>query len=67
MAKFKDKEKILKAAREKHRVSYKGTPIKLSVDFFSLILTIHVVFPIPAIIHVTSEPSSVQYELFDTC
>ena len=33
MAKAKDKEKILKAAREKQRVSYKGTPIRLSADF----------------------------------
>ena len=29
----KVKEKILKAAREKRRVNYKGTPIRLSVDF----------------------------------
>ena len=33
MAKVKDKERILKTAREKQRVSYKGTPIKLSDDF----------------------------------
>ena len=33
MAKFKDKERILKAAREKEMVTYKGTPIKLSADF----------------------------------
>ena len=33
MAKFKDKERILKAAREKQRVIYKGTPIRLSADF----------------------------------
>ena len=31
-AKFKEKG-ILKAAREKERVSYIGTPIKLSTDF----------------------------------
>ena len=29
MAKVKDKERILKAAREKQRVSYKGTLIRL--------------------------------------
>ena len=29
----KVKERILKAAREKQRVNYKGTPIKLSADF----------------------------------
>ena len=33
MAKIKDKEKILKAAREKQQVMYKGTPIRLSGDF----------------------------------
>ena len=33
MAKVKDKERILKAAREKQRVNYKGTPIRLSADF----------------------------------
>ena len=33
MAKIKDKERILKAAREKQLVTYKGTPIKLSADF----------------------------------
>ena len=31
--KAKDKERILKAAREKQRVTYKGVPIRLSVDF----------------------------------
>ena len=31
--KFKDKERILKAAREKQRVIYKGVPIRLSADF----------------------------------
>ena len=30
---MKDKEKILKAAREKKQVTYKGTPIRLSADF----------------------------------
>ena len=33
MIKIKDKEKILKAAREKKQITYKGTPIRLSVDF----------------------------------
>ena len=33
MAKVKDKERILKAAREKQRVTYKGVPIRLSADF----------------------------------
>ena len=33
MAKVKDKERILKAAREKQNINYKGTPIKLSADF----------------------------------
>ena len=32
MPKVKDKERILKAAREKQRVSYKGVPIKLSAN-----------------------------------
>ena len=31
--KIKDKEIVLKAAREKERITYKGVPIKLSVDF----------------------------------
>ena len=30
---IKDKERILKAAREKETVTYKGVPIKLSTDF----------------------------------
>ena len=33
MSKFKDKERILKAAREKLLVTYKGVPIRLSADF----------------------------------
>ena len=33
MPKFKDKERVLKAAREKQRVAYKGVPIRLSADF----------------------------------
>ena len=31
--KIKEKERILEAAREKERVTYKGVPIKLSADF----------------------------------
>ena len=33
MPKVIDRERILKAAREKERVTYKGVPIKLSTDF----------------------------------
>ena len=33
MAKFKDKERILEAAREKQEVTYKGAPIRLAADF----------------------------------
>ena len=33
LPKIKDKEKILKAAREKETVTYKGVPIRLSPDF----------------------------------
>ena len=33
MPKVKDKERILKAAREKKLVTYKGVPIRLSSDF----------------------------------
>ena len=33
LAKIKDKERILKAAREKESVTYKGVPIRLSADF----------------------------------
>uniref|UniRef100_A0A8D1HPP9 L1 transposable element RRM domain-containing protein n=1 Tax=Sus scrofa TaxID=9823 RepID=A0A8D1HPP9_PIG len=33
MAKVNDKERILKAAREKQSVNYKGTPIRLAADF----------------------------------
>ena len=32
MPKLKDKERILKAARKKQRVTYKGVPIRLSAD-----------------------------------
>ena len=33
MAKIKDKEKLLKAAREKQQITYKGTSIRLTADF----------------------------------
>ena len=33
MAKFQDKERILKAAREKQEVTYKGGLIRLATDF----------------------------------
>ena len=33
MAKFQDKERILKAAREKQEVTCKGDPIRLQTDF----------------------------------
>ena len=33
LPKIQDKERILKAAREKERVTYKGVPIRLSADF----------------------------------
>ena len=33
LPKIKDKETILKAAREKETVTYKGVPIRLSADF----------------------------------
>ena len=33
LPKIKDKERILKAAREKETVTYKGVPIKLSAGF----------------------------------
>ena len=35
MTKIKAKEKILKATREKHLVTYKGTPTRLSADFWA--------------------------------
>ena len=38
MAKVKDKEKILRAARKKQSVNYKGTPIRWSADFPAEIL-----------------------------
>ena len=33
LAKIKQKERILEAAREKNTVTYKGVPIRLSADF----------------------------------
>ena len=33
LAKIKNKERTLKAAREKDTVTYKGVPIRLSPDF----------------------------------
>ena len=33
LAKIEDKEKILKATREKQQITYKGIPIRLSADF----------------------------------
>ena len=33
MSKVKDKERLLKAARERQRVTYKGVPIRLSAYF----------------------------------
>ena len=33
MANFQDKETILKAAREKQEVTFKGAPIRLATDF----------------------------------
>ena len=33
LAKIKDNERILEAAREKDTVTYKGVPIRLSADF----------------------------------
>ena len=33
MAKFQDKERILKAAKDKQEVTYKGGPIRLATDF----------------------------------
>ena len=38
MPNVKDKERILKAEREKQRVTYKGVPIRLSADFSKEIL-----------------------------
>ena len=38
MAKFLDKERILKSAREKQKVTFKGAPIRLAADFSMEIL-----------------------------
>ena len=38
MPKVKDKERILKTARENQSVTYRGVPIRLSVDFSKEIL-----------------------------
>ena len=38
LPKIKDKERILKAVREKDTVTYKGIPIRLSADFSKKIL-----------------------------
>ena len=38
LAKNKDKEKLLKAAREKRQLTYKGTPKRLTADFSAEIL-----------------------------
>nr|KAF6480688.1 hypothetical protein HJG59_010554 [Molossus molossus] len=38
MQKVQDKERILKAAREKQIITYKGVPIRLSTDFSKEIL-----------------------------
>ena len=38
LLKIKDKERILKTAREKETVTYKGVPIRLSTDFSKLTL-----------------------------
>ena len=33
MAKFQDKERMLKAAKEKQEVAHKGAPIRLAADY----------------------------------
>ena len=38
LTKIKEKEKILKATREKQQITYKGTPIRLTADFSAEIL-----------------------------
>ena len=38
LTKIKDKEKLLKATREKRQITYKGTPIRLAADFSAEIL-----------------------------
>ena len=34
LAKYKDKEKILKAARDKHTLTYNGRPVRLMTDLY---------------------------------
>ena len=38
LKKIKDKEKLLKATREKQQITYKGTPIRLTADLSAEIL-----------------------------
>ena len=38
LTKIKDKEKLLKATREKQQITYKGTSIRLTADFSAEIL-----------------------------
>ena len=33
MANFEDKDRLLKAARERNKITYKGKPIRLTSDF----------------------------------
>ena len=33
LTKIKDKEKLLKATRERRQITYKGTPMRLTADF----------------------------------
>ena len=40
LAKIKDKEKLLKAAREKRQITYKGAPIRQSANFSAEILQV---------------------------
>ena len=38
MEKIKDKDRLLKAARDRNKITYKGKPIRLSLDFSTEIL-----------------------------
>ena len=38
LTKIKDKEKLLKATREKQQITYKGTTIRLTADFLGEVL-----------------------------
>ena len=38
LTKLKDRDKILKATKEKQQITYKGTPIRLSAEFSAEIL-----------------------------